>query len=176
MKNHPPISCSVFVWKKEKGIQIPNSFLCFLQKKEKGKRNPSFLIPFVLSSDKGRRNAWFRIPFCFLQKKKKGIHQTEFVFCFLQKKRQKERAFLNSIFLFAAERKKEICHASFNFSFPGRSKYDESCWNSFFLISWTKTARIVDVWLRETVIIILAVRRPHTWVPPSAYATWLDEW
>ena len=38
---------------------------------------------------------------------------------------KKKRAFLNSVFLFAAGKEKGSMPREFDFSFPGRSKYDE---------------------------------------------------
>ena len=59
--------------------------------------------------------------FCFLQKKEKG---TEFLLCFLQ---INEKGMHVSEFCFSLCRKKEKGNMprEFDFSFPGRSKYDE---------------------------------------------------
>ena len=75
-----PISCQI----KGKGIHHSEFLLCFLQVNEKGMHDLEFL-------------------FCFLQKKEKGMHQSEFLYAFFKK----ERAFLNSVFLFAAEGKRK---------------------------------------------------------------------
>ena len=52
------------------------------------------------------------------------MHKSEIAFCFVEKK-DKRNTFLNSVFLFATERKKGNMPQEVDFSLPGRSKDDE---------------------------------------------------
>ena len=119
-----------FMLSSEKGKRTPSFWIPFLLSWEKGKRNPS-LIPFVNSSDKWKRNAWFRIPFLFpSEKRKKECIRLSLFFVFFRKKAKGTRV-SEFYFSFCQGKEKGNMPRVFNFSFPGRSKYDKISWNSF---------------------------------------------